>query len=325
MSRVDADVVALEDSNTALSAGPSQMGGSSLQAASTMQQGGSSLQTASTMQQVNSSLQTSSTMQQGGYVQQQGQALPTQQLSSPGQFGYMGQQGYSGQQGYMGQPGLPGQQLAHNGMPGQNGPIGPQDLAPQFNFQTIIRFIMEMTAIIQGCSLIGTMAGGWAREMGSNEEQPVRKVAVWIGSTIRSSIGSMLPFLGKRRQRLDLESAWAMESKPPVRPTRWWVVIGSIYFSAAILSEFNAYRRIRANAVTAAPESVNRLRACDSANAGRPTQDRSHSSVLQAGTMGSSSLAVQQRLPAEGDAAGGKSSLPEFYLEKHRERTTRQA
>merc|ERR1712079_656635 len=130
---------------------------------------------------------------------------------------------------------------------------GPQDLAPQFNFQTIIRFIMEMTAIIQGCSLIGTMAGGWARKMGSNEEQPVRKVAVWIGNTIRSSFSSMLPFLGKRKERLELENAWATESKPVARPTRWWVVIGSIFFGAAILQELNAYRRIRANAVTAAP------------------------------------------------------------------------
>merc|ERR1711992_227487 len=100
-----------------------------------------------------------------------------------------------------------------------------------------------------------------------------------------------------------------MDSKPPVRPTRWWVVIGSIYFSAAILSELNAYRRIRANSVTAAPETVNRLRGCESANAGRPSQQKSNSSLPQAGTISSSSLPVQQRLPAEGDAAGGKSSL----------------
>merc|ERR1719253_1530537 len=101
---------------------------------------------------------------------------------------YGGGGGMYGQQGMMqhSQPGMPGQQ--------------PQDMAPQFNFRTTIRFVMELAAIIQGCSLIGMMAGGWAQEMGSNEEQPLRKFGLWVGGALKGMIGSLLPFLGTRRR-----------------------------------------------------------------------------------------------------------------------------
>ncbi|CAE8726408.1 unnamed protein product, partial [Polarella glacialis] len=130
---------------------------------------------------------------QPGYAPQQGYA--GQQQGMMGQQGYMGQQ--MGQQGYMGQqqfgqqggyPGQPGQP----GYPGQPGQEMTGQLHPQFNFRTVIRFVMEIAAIIQGCSLIGMMAGNWSQEMGSNEEQPLRRFGVWVASSVKGMFASLL-------------------------------------------------------------------------------------------------------------------------------------
>eukprot|EP00930_Biecheleria_cincta_P007114 TRINITY_DN10825_c0_g1_i1.p1 TRINITY_DN10825_c0_g1~~TRINITY_DN10825_c0_g1_i1.p1 ORF type:complete len:282 (-),score=43.50 TRINITY_DN10825_c0_g1_i1:101-946(-) len=167
------------------------------------------------------------------------------------------------------------------------------ELQPQFNFRTVIRCIMELAGIIQGCSLIGMMAGGWAQEMGSNEEQPLRRFAVWVGSSVRSIFSWVLPFVASRRRRRELESIWAVETYTPQRPWRWWVVLGWSYFAASFVHELSAYRRAKA----------------------RPVEKRS--------VMVASARPVQ----AEGDAAGGtaagrggsNSNLVDFYFQKQQE------
>merc|ERR1740121_1723021 len=96
--------------------------------------------------------------------------------------GYGGYGGYGGGMagGMAGQPGVPGQP----GMPGQPGQPGvPQqpEMVPQLNAQTVVKFIMEVMAIFQGLAMVMMTAKGMATEMGSNEEQPLRKFAVWAG------------------------------------------------------------------------------------------------------------------------------------------------
>lgn len=146
-----------------------------------------------------------------------------------GYGGYQpGMNGMNGNQMQMGQAGQPGQ------------PMQPQDLRPQLNFRTVVRCFMELAAIIQGFSLILMMGNGWLQEMGSNEEQPLRRFAVWLASSLRAAMASLLP-LGIFRRRPSLEDLWA---EPPARsPVRWWVVLGVAYLTASFLQEWNAYRR----------------------------------------------------------------------------------
>eukprot|EP00929_Paragymnodinium_shiwhaense_P031440 TRINITY_DN17608_c0_g1_i5.p1 TRINITY_DN17608_c0_g1~~TRINITY_DN17608_c0_g1_i5.p1 ORF type:complete len:230 (-),score=43.39 TRINITY_DN17608_c0_g1_i5:276-965(-) len=147
---------------------------------------------------------------------------------SPG--GYPGQMmgGYGGQPMMGGYPGQmqPGMQPGQPGMPGQPG----VELAPQFNFRTIIRCLMEVAAIVQGFSLVGAMGSSWLKEMGSNEEQPLRRFAVWIYGSVKGLVTSVVPFVGSRTQRVSLENAWATETAQPRAPTPWWVVLGFGYF-----------------------------------------------------------------------------------------------
>lgn len=129
--------------------------------------------------------------------------------------------------------------------------------------------------------------------MGSNEEQPLRRFAVWIGSSVRSMFSWMLPFVASRRRRRELESIWAVETYTPQRPWRWWVVLGWSYFAASFAHELNAYRR--------AKES--------------PVQNPSVT------------MAPARPVQAEGDAAGGtaagrggsNSNLVDFYFQKQQE------
>lgn len=237
-----------------------------------------------------------SAVQPGGCSQG---AYPIQHSSFVGQPGmnpsYMGQ-GY-GQQGYgqgaMGQPGMMGQ-AGMMGQPGMMGPQQGQEMAPQFNFRTIIRFMMEMIAIIQGCSLIATMGHGWIVENSSNEEQPMRKMGLWIGRTAYSAVSTLLPFLTKQNKRVALEDVWAAEARTPPKPTRWWVVLGTGYFIFAFIQEYNAYRRILS----------------------RPISD------VAAGY----GTETQRELHAEGDAAGGNGlsnnpgkDMLDLYMMKQRE------
>lgn len=134
-------------------------------------------------------------------------------------------------------PGMPGQ-------PGQMQPIPPQDMRPQLNFRTVVRCFMEIAAIIQGFSLILMMGNGWLQEMGSNEEQPMRRFAVWLGSSVRGAVSSLIPLAAFRKRHRSLEEIWDTQPAPP-RPTRWWVVLGMAYFAASFLQEWNSYRRIR--------------------------------------------------------------------------------
>eukprot|EP00927_Polykrikos_kofoidii_P048931 TRINITY_DN43099_c0_g1_i1.p1 TRINITY_DN43099_c0_g1~~TRINITY_DN43099_c0_g1_i1.p1 ORF type:complete len:359 (+),score=65.26 TRINITY_DN43099_c0_g1_i1:91-1077(+) len=229
---------------------------------------------------------------------------PSQMGGFAGQMGGYGQAGgYPGQMG-----GYPGQQ----GHPGQFGQPGgpPGEMEAQFNFATAIRGIMEFVAIIQGCSLIGTMAGGWAKEIGSNEEQPLRRFGVWVVGLLRGVVTSLLPFLRSRRRQAGLEDAWASGAAPPP-PTRWWVWLGSIYFAASFLQELNAYRRISAAIVQQAGGK-------ESALAGA------------AGVGATASRGKAARSNAEGDAAGGRAvasdgnssglgNMVDFYMQKQRE------
>ncbi|CAK9064541.1 unnamed protein product [Durusdinium trenchii] len=164
---------------------------------------------------------------------------PSQYGQPPGYGGYGGC-GYGGYQ-----PGMPGQPMP--GMPGQPGqmqPIPPQDMRPQLNFRTVVRCFMEIAAIIQGFSLILMMGNGWLQEMGSNEEQPMRRFAVWLGSSVRGAVSSLIPLAAFRKRHRSLEEIWDTQPAPP-RPTRWWVVLGMAYFAASFLQEWNSYRRIR--------------------------------------------------------------------------------
>ncbi|CAJ1364616.1 unnamed protein product [Effrenium voratum] len=167
-----------------------------------------------------------------------------------GQPGY-GQGGYPGQAGYPGQYGQPGygQGPGYPGQPGQQ--MQPQDMRPQLNFRTVVRCFMEIAAIIQGFSLILMMGSGWVQEMGSNEEQPLRRFAVWLGSSVRGAVSSVVPLAAFKRKHRSLEEIWDTQPAPS-RPTRWWVVLGCAYFAASFLQEWSAYRRAKA----AAPQKV---------------------------------------------------------------------
>lgn len=158
----------------------------------------------------------------------------------PGYGGY--QPGGYGQPGMM-QPGMPGMMPGQPGQPGMP-PMNPQDLRPQLNFRTVVRCFMEIAAIIQGFSLILMMGNGWLQEMGSNEEQPLRRFAVWLGGSLRSALSAVVPVKAFRRRHKSLEEIW--DTKPQAsRPMRWWVILGLAYFAAAFLQEWNAYRRTR--------------------------------------------------------------------------------
>merc|ERR1719433_904337 len=111
-------------------------------------------------------------------------------------------------------------------------------------------------AVIQGGALTAMTIQGMAQEMGSNEEQPMRKFVVWIGGTIRGAIGALLPFLSGRgrRQQRTLEDVWAAETQlPPRRGMPWWGYLGIIYFVGSLLQEVTAYRRIRAASIGPPP------------------------------------------------------------------------
>jgi len=165
-------------------------------------------------------------------------------------------------------------------------------MQPQFNFRTTVRCFMEIAAIIQGFSLILMMGNGWVQEMGSNEEQPLRRFAVWIGSSLRGIFSSLLPFLAKRKNR-SMEEIWDMETTPKL-PTRWWVVLGWIYFAASFLQEWNAYQRARNRPVSPSTSAILQ----------RPTGPK----------------AVAAEGDAAGGAAGGKgSNIVDFYLQKQQE------
>lgn len=153
----------------------------------------------------------------------------------PGVYGQPG--GYPGQQ-YPGAPGAPG-------MPGAPGAPGqPQmEMVPQFTFRTLVRSFTEVAATIQGCALLMMMGKNWTQEMGSNEEQPLRRFGVFLKNTFVS----MIPFVGSIGKRRDLEAAWAREANlPPARPTPWWVLFGFAYFAVAFLQQWREYRRILA-------------------------------------------------------------------------------
>ena len=46
---------------------------------------------------------------------------------------------------------------------------------------------------------------GWLQEMGSNEEQPLRRFAVWLGGSLRSALSAVVPVKAFRRRHKSLE------------------------------------------------------------------------------------------------------------------------
>ena len=46
---------------------------------------------------------------------------------------------------------------------------------------------------------------GWLQEMGSNEEQPLRRFAVWLGGSVRSALSAVVPVKAFRRRHKSLE------------------------------------------------------------------------------------------------------------------------
>jgi len=314
--------------------------GSSPPAAVVQQISGSGVEqnfASSTVHHSNGIVQTTGSTQPVGAAQQLVPATGNQVYTAPqymnsaltGQVGCNGQlanmghaacaghtAGYAGQMnGYMAQPGYPG----HPGQPGQPDFPGqqgmPQDMVPQLNFRTIIRFVMELAAMIQGCALIAMMASGLSQQVSSEEEQPLRKFGLWVKGAITGLVSRSLPFWGAHRRRKALEGAWAIQTSSPPQPARWWVWIGTSYFVATLLQELMTYRRIMRSPV--APPSA------PLASAPGPC------SSVQQGAYSALPPPVGQTLPktqAEGDAAGGKvttsnpnSNMVEFYMQKQRE------
>lgn len=267
--------------------------------------------------------------QQGGMYGQQG-GMYGQQGGMYGQQGGMyGQQGgqYGQQQGMMGQPGMPG-----------------PNMAPQFNFSTVIKFIMEMSFIMQGASMIGMMAKG----IGSQEDSPMRKIAGWLWGKAKQSATSavsMVPVVGAsaRRSRAlansgTLDSVWAAESVMPPRPGPGiWVWLGTAYFIVSAIQEYNAYRRILSLPVGAPappppPPTAEELAAAEAAKGPHPPRalagatiappppmpmDPSHNAAalgvagpLAPGAGVTGSLASATRSSMSGAARGGRAVSP---------------
>merc|ERR1719253_1524815 len=105
------------------------------------------------------------------------------------------------------------------------------------------------------------MIGMMAKNMGSNEDQPLRKIASWIWDKTKSagsSAVSMVPFSGSSSSSDSkmptsllnsgtLDSAWVTANALPPKPgIRFWVWIGVTYFMVSLYQEHKAYRRILA-------------------------------------------------------------------------------
>lgn len=256
-------------------------------------------------------------MQQPGMYGQTGmygqQGMYGQGMYGQGQQGMYGQQGMMGQsmygqQGTMGQPGM---------QPGQPG-CPDQNMTPQFNFRTAVRFMTELAALIQGASLIGLMVGGMAQEWGSNEEQPIRRFGVWVASSVKGVITSILPFLEPTRRPIgSLEEQWDLAKRKPSRPRRWWVLLGTAYFVLSLWAEWRTYKRILALPVgdaSAAPAPPSQA-AGKSGTAGSP----------RGAASASSPRARSGAAATEGDAAAGKGNgslspnLVDYYMQKQQE------
>lgn len=124
-------------------------------------------------------------------------------------------------------------------------------MVPQLNFSTVIKFVMELSFIFQGASMVYMMS----KNIGSNEDQPLRKIASFVmgkAKDVVSGMVSMVPFVGSRKQvavgkHSTFDGIWAAETRAPPRPgPRWWVWLGATYFLVSLWQEYNAYKRILA-------------------------------------------------------------------------------
>lgn len=197
--------------------------------------------------------------QQGMYGQQMGGMYGQQQGMFGQQMGGM----YGQQQGMMGMPGQPGQpMLGPDGQPMLNPdgtPMMPQ-MVPQFNMRTVIRFLMEMAAVVQGTYMLGPMVQGWMKDQsvgppgtpeGEVQENPLKKIGSAVFGFMKSALLAMTPAFVQRRRLRNKEQqamigAWAevTESLPPQQPSRWWIYPIWAYLLYSALQEYRTYHKL---------------------------------------------------------------------------------
>jgi len=116
----------------------------------------------------------------------------------------------------------------HGQMPGQ-----PPMMVPQFSFRTMLRFVTELVAVIQGVAMIMSMITGWLKQQGG-EPGPIRKLFL----AVRDRVVRLL-FGSSWQPKTTLDSAWASASQ---RPSLSWTqrVVG-LYLAYAIFLEVKNY------------------------------------------------------------------------------------
>eukprot|EP00397_Hematodinium_sp_SG-2012_P057948 GEMP01072907.1.p1 GENE.GEMP01072907.1~~GEMP01072907.1.p1 ORF type:complete len:225 (+),score=52.46 GEMP01072907.1:163-837(+) len=126
-------------------------------------------------------------------------------------------------------------QMNMQGQPQPNGQPN-ETMVPQFSFRTMLRFVTEMVAVIQGVAMIMAMVTGWLKDQQTGEPGPVGKFFAAVKKRLwrlifgaSSSNATLAPF----------DRAWA--SAPQRPPLSWTQRIIGLYLAYAIILEVKNY------------------------------------------------------------------------------------
>lgn len=112
----------------------------------------------------------------------------------------------------------------------------PNVMVPQFSFRTLLRFVTELVAVIQGVAMIMAMVTGWLKDQQTGEPGPLGKFFTAVRKRVMQFIFGASWSSSPAKS---MDSAWAAASQ---RPNLSWTqrVIG-LYLAYAVILELKNY------------------------------------------------------------------------------------